>query len=500
MKSAEEIMEILEAYDLTGSFRAAAALAGCSHHTVARLVGARDAGRLVPGRSEARPRVTDPFLEKIEEWVERSRGRIGADQAHGRLVAMGYQGSERSTRRAVAAAKEAYRSGRRRVFRPWIPEPGMWVQYDFGVGPLVGGVTVQLLCVWLAWSRFRVVLPILDKTASTVFAALDVALRRIGGVPSYVLTDNEKTVTVEHVAGIAVRNQVAVEFGRYYGTTVTTCLPADPQTKGGSEATVRISKRDLVPTEVNLRDGYDSFAALREACDEFCTAVNTRAHRMTRRPPVAMLAEERARLHPLPVRPFTTLLGVTRRVGSTTALVSFEGGQYSVPHRLAGGVVRVRRHDEQVVVTEVTGGGPVEVARHRLATPGSPVLDDGHFPPVPAGPAARTPRPRTSAETAFCDLGDGARLWLAEAAAGGVSRVRAKMADAVSLAALHGTAAVDAALGLAATAGRFADGDLAAILTHQATATTGPTFTAREAGSLAQGTGGWAALGGQAIS
>jgi molybdenum-dependent DNA-binding transcriptional regulator ModE len=45
LESAEEIMEILEAYDLTGSFRDAAELAGCSHHTVANHVEARDAGR-----------------------------------------------------------------------------------------------------------------------------------------------------------------------------------------------------------------------------------------------------------------------------------------------------------------------------------------------------------------------------------------------------------------------------------------------------------------------
>ena len=38
MKRTEEIMEILAAYDLTGSFRNAAALVGCDHHTVARYV------------------------------------------------------------------------------------------------------------------------------------------------------------------------------------------------------------------------------------------------------------------------------------------------------------------------------------------------------------------------------------------------------------------------------------------------------------------------------
>ena len=34
-------MNILDAYDLTGSFRDAAELAGCSHHTVTRYVDGR---------------------------------------------------------------------------------------------------------------------------------------------------------------------------------------------------------------------------------------------------------------------------------------------------------------------------------------------------------------------------------------------------------------------------------------------------------------------------
>jgi len=43
MKVDVEIVEILAAYDLTGTLRAAAELTGCSHHTVARHVAARDA-------------------------------------------------------------------------------------------------------------------------------------------------------------------------------------------------------------------------------------------------------------------------------------------------------------------------------------------------------------------------------------------------------------------------------------------------------------------------
>jgi molybdenum-dependent DNA-binding transcriptional regulator ModE len=43
VKKGEEAMEILEAYDATGSLRGAAALAGCDHKPVARFVAARDA-------------------------------------------------------------------------------------------------------------------------------------------------------------------------------------------------------------------------------------------------------------------------------------------------------------------------------------------------------------------------------------------------------------------------------------------------------------------------
>src|SRR5512135_3893011 len=133
--------------------------------------------------------------------------------------------------------------------------------------------------------------------------------------------------------------------------------------------------------------------------------------------------------------------------------------------------------------------GPVEVARHLVTTPGSPRVDDAHYPPAPSGPLGRTPKPRTQAEARFLAIGDGAGLWLAEAAAAGASRVRAKMAQAVQLAALHGAAAADRALGQAAAAGRFGDGDLAAILAHQAAAAAGEPSRAGEQSSLAQGTG-----------
>jgi len=494
VKTTEAIMEILAAYDLTGSYRDAAALVGCSHHTVARYVRGREAGRLTAATAR-REQVLDPFRTKIEEWVEVSHGRIRADVAQAKLEAMGYGGSERTTRRAVAEAKAAYRAGHRRRFRPWLPEPGLWFQWDYADGPLVEQRRTWLWCAWLAWSRFRVVLPIRDKTLPTVIACLDTTLRTFGGAPTYGLSDNEKTLTLDHVARIAVRHPTMVAVERHYGLTLASCVPADPQSKGGSEATVRIVKGDLVPTDANLLPRYTSFAALRAACAAFGQEVNTRPHRATHCPPIERLAQEQERLHPVPAAPFTAAFGVSRGVGAIVPLIQFEGGEYSVPDAYVGQEVWVRQQDDAIVIVHVGRDGAQEIARWEPTTPGQPRHDPAHFGPAPEGPLHRTPRPRTPDEAAFLAIGPGAQQWLITAAAAGTLRIRAKMLAAVALAKIYGPAPVDGALALAAELGRFADEDLVQLLRYQATARRGPLRQLDEARSLQSGTSPWAGFG-----
>jgi hypothetical protein len=118
-KSDREIMEILEAYDATGVPPSAAALCNADPKTVRRYAQARDLGRPVTG-PVLRPGLLDPFREKIEEWVDRSKGQVRADKVHERLVPMGFTGNERTTRRAVAAARARWRAGHARAYRPRI--------------------------------------------------------------------------------------------------------------------------------------------------------------------------------------------------------------------------------------------------------------------------------------------------------------------------------------------------------------------------------------------
>ncbi|MBK8470679.1 MAG: IS21 family transposase [Actinomycetales bacterium] len=496
-------MEILEAFDATGCAHSAAGLAGVDPKTVRRYVAAREAG-LPPTAPLVRAKMLDPYLPKIAEWVERSEGKVRADKVHQRLVGMGFAGDERTTRRAVAAARSAWWAGHRRTYRPWITEPGLWLQFDWGTGPLVPGPdgrprSTWLFCAWLAWSRFRVVIPTWDRKLETLLSCLDSTVRQVGGVPSYALTDNEKTVTVEHIAGVPVRHPTIVAASRHYGTQVITCVPFDPESKGGSEATVRIAKADLLPTEVNLGQQCVSFAALQAACVAWGEQVNARTHRETAAVPAQALLVERARLHPLPATPFTAALGVTRTV-NTDQTIRFGSVRYSTPPGHVGAEVWVRVDGEELVVVANTTAGLIEIARHTLSTPGRPRIDLGHYPGHPqhpdGAPRPPTPKARTGAEEAFLGLGLGAHSWLIEAAAAGAQRVRSKMAAALELAALVGIDTVDAALGVAAAAGRFGDGDTLAIVTHQAAGAPASALVIPDDSHSAQpGTSAWAALG-----
>lgn len=105
---------------------------------IRHYVAAREAGRPVTG-PDRRPRMIDQFLPKIAEWVERSKGRARADVVPGGLVGLRLTGVEWTTRRAAAEVEAAWRVGNLRTYRPWITEPGLWLQVDRGRGPAGAG-------------------------------------------------------------------------------------------------------------------------------------------------------------------------------------------------------------------------------------------------------------------------------------------------------------------------------------------------------------------------
>ena len=235
---------MLEAFDVAGSLRGTGELAGVSHHTVARYVAERDAGELAGDGPRRRGRIIDPFF--------------GEDRGVGRAVAR--QDPRRSLpRQAEGVGVRGFGpdgasggGGGEGQPSPWSAagvsavDPRAWDVGAVGLGHRSGRRT-NLFCAWLAWSRFRVVVPCWDRRLATVIGYVDRVMRAFGGAPTYWLTDNERTVTIDHVAGVPVRHPEMVAVGGHYGITIATCVPADPESKGGAEATVRVAKADLVP-------------------------------------------------------------------------------------------------------------------------------------------------------------------------------------------------------------------------------------------------------------
>ena len=156
----------------------------------------------------------------------------GAESAHRTAGAPSSGGGEVS-----------FGAGRRRVYRPWIPEPGMWAQWDWGAGPVISGRrTNQVLCV-----AGVVEVPGGDRDLgphpahrSPVGSA---ALRRIGSP-----TTSARSRSITSLGSCAIRRSVAV--GGHYGITVhAVCRRTRSPRAAARHAS---AKADLVPTDANL--------------------------------------------------------------------------------------------------------------------------------------------------------------------------------------------------------------------------------------------------------
>ena len=447
-------MDIINAYEETGSLRAAAALCGTTHKTVKRVLERRAAGQR-PGRRRApAPGLADPFTDLIFNKVKATDGRITAKRLLPIARAAGFAGSARTFRRAVAAQKARWRR-MRRVYRPWVAQPGQHLLIDYGTvteGPNKG---LKIFTAILPWSRWRFVRFARDESLETTLRLLAECFEAAGGVPAEVLADRMGCLKGGVVAGVVVPTAAYVRFAAHYGFRPDFCEAKDPESKGAVEAVVRLAKSDLV---VPAEDFGGDLAVANAAARAWCAEVNARVHAETQAIPDERLVEERTVLRALPSLRPAMRVGVSRKVDKLST-VRIGSARYSVPHTLVGQHVDVAIVDDRI---QVWHQGSL-VAEHRLVPPGGVAICDEHY-DRPARKPRRAVRARSAAEKAFLALGDEAEAFLRAAAAAGTARLAAHIADIAALEAAHGRDALVAALARATQFRRFTADDVRAIL------------------------------------
>jgi transposase len=449
LKTTRDDLNIIDAYNELGSYRAAARLCGTTHKTVRRVVERQEAGGPWTRRPRRVAHNTDPVLSVIAERVKTTDGRISTKRLLPLAKAAGYEGSARNLRRVVSTMKADHRQ-KRRLYRPWVPTPGRHLVIDWTVEG-----RLHIFCAVLAWSRYRFVRFALNETRETTLALLAECFEELGAVSAVVLSDRMSCLKNGVVANVVVPHPDYVRFAVHYGFRPDFCESADPESKGVVEHLAGYVQVDLVVPA-------DGFGGRVEAANRqariWGMEVNGRVHSETQAVPATRLLEERGLMRPLPSLRPPLCRGELRKVGRLQT-IRFGSARYSVPTRWVGHTLEVLVQDGEVVI----GLNGNEISRHTLQPPGGISIYDDHY-SGPARPPARPIRVRTATERDFMALGPAAEAFLRAAAAAGTSRLAGELAEMLGLEASWGREQVVAALERATRFRRFRAQDLRSIL------------------------------------
>jgi hypothetical protein len=444
-------MDIIAAYQQVGTYRGAAEVCGTTHKTVRRVIARHEAGGVASARA-ARGHNYDSVKDLVAERVAVTKGRISAKRLLPSAQAAGYAGSGRNFRRLVAAVKEEWRREHHRPRRPatWAPAQHLVIDWGSERG-------LHVFCAVLAGSRFRFVRFAADERSETTLAMLAECFEVLGGVPGKVLADRMACLKGGVVANVVVPAPEYVRFAAHYGFRPDFCEAADPESKGIVENLVGYTKADLIVP----RAPFGDLAAANEAARAWCEEVNAAVHSEVCAVPAERLVIERELMSELPSLRPSIGRPVTRKVDRLSC-VRFASARYSVPVRLIGTEVRLRTDDGRLLVIMTPDG--IVVAEHFLVPPGDASVRDEHYGGPRPGTPARAVRPRTAAEREFCALGPVAEAFITGAAAAGVTRLPAELAELNTLRAAHGDEAFLEALDRAVAFSRWHAADVRSIL------------------------------------
>lgn len=359
-----------------------AAFTGHHRDTIARAL--REPVERQP-QPRSRASQADVFSDQIGQW-------LGAGLSVTRMLELARSDPAHPYHGKPTAFFDYVRQRRRALAQPSPRDvavrfeglPGEFLQIDWGevrafpftrpdLAPAPEqGQTRYFFAARLKYSRYMYVSFQSDMREETLLRCLIATFVALGGVPWVVTTDNLKTVVLgrdEHHAPVwqPSYQKLAAEFGFH----PEACTPAAGNQKGAVENLVKFVKGNFLAGRVFYDD-----ADLAAECAAWLHQVNTeRSCAATEQIPVHLLAEEHARLGPLPAQAddygFFDSVVVSRE-----GLVVIETNRYSTPAQLVGQVLTARIHRTRIELFS----GTERVAVHaRHAGQHARIVDPTHF-------------------------------------------------------------------------------------------------------------------------
>ncbi|GAB6277739.1 MAG: hypothetical protein SAMD01599839_22790 [Rectinema sp.] len=267
-------------------------------------------------------------------------------------------------------------------------EPGKVMDVDFGYLGLVDDETEgRLRKAWLFSGRLRYSRKtfrkiVLTQEQSIFFVCHIEAFEYFGGVPATVTPDNLKAAVIKASWDDFLVNRAYRSLAEHYGFTISPCLPATPEHKGGVESDVKYAKRNYWPLlkDHEHRVGHE-VPRLKEAVrflDEWNdTVCETRYIAKVGHMVPELFAIESEALLPLPSTRWDPLDCAMAKVGVDWR-IQFQKAFYSVPYRYIGERVLVTATRQMVRIYHDT----IQIAVHSRATrPWQYVVNPEHGPP-----------------------------------------------------------------------------------------------------------------------
>jgi transposase len=337
---------------------------GLSIHEIVRRTGhdrntvRRALRREGPPRYERPPRRSklDRFKDEIHRLLQ-DDARIPGKRVRELIEALGYGGGKTILDDYLREVRPLYE--RRRTYQRTLYRPGELLQFDLfeprieipvGHGQTRRGYVVT---AELGYSRALAGAIVFSKQAPDLIYGMNRCLARLGALPETLVWDREGAI---HAGG----GQPTDAFAGFCGELRVGWLilePRDPEAKGALERSHRFMRTNFEPGR-SFANELDYQLQL----DEWCEMVNARVHRTTRAVVSERLAEEQARMRPLPDRLPGSDQRFVLRVPAQPYL-RFDRNDYSLDPRLAGRRVEVRVAQTDITAVALDTGELA--ARHR---------------------------------------------------------------------------------------------------------------------------------------